>query len=148
MAAAGHDGAARTIHHDQHLVIEGGEPVFTHSSSLNANCWRASVTSSAELKCFVRMSASWLPVGEYLTCNSPAAKWLRMAAASELAVQGEVFDEDFFLYHEDTDLAWRAALFGWLFFAETVTPTVLAGTALIVIGCAIATRRDSRAGST
>ena len=41
-----------------------------------------------------------------------------------------------------------AALFGWLFFAETVTPTVLAGTALIVIGCAIATRRDSRAGST
>lgn len=41
-----------------------------------------------------------------------------------------------------------AALFGWVFFAETVTPTVLAGTALIVIGCAIATRRDSRAGST
>ena len=40
-----------------------------------------------------------------------------------------------------------AALFGWLFFAETVTPTVLAGTALIVIGCAIATRRDAGAGS-
>ena len=41
-----------------------------------------------------------------------------------------------------------AALFGWLFFAETVTPTVLAGTALIVIGCAIATRRDSKTDST
>ena len=40
-----------------------------------------------------------------------------------------------------------AALFGWLFFAETVTPTVLAGTALIVIGCAIATRRDAGTGS-
>ena len=37
-----------------------------------------------------------------------------------------------------------AALFGWLFFAETVTPTVLMGTLLIVIGCAIATRRSPR----
>lgn len=34
-----------------------------------------------------------------------------------------------------------AALFGWLFFREPVTATTLAGTALIVIGCAIATRR-------
>ena len=34
-----------------------------------------------------------------------------------------------------------AALFGWLFFAETVTPSVLAGTVLIVLGCATATRR-------
>ena len=44
---------------------------------------------------------------------SGAALWLRLAAARDLAVEGEVFDEDFFLYHEDTDVAWRAALYGW-----------------------------------
>ncbi|MEE2663242.1 MAG: glycosyltransferase family 2 protein [Myxococcota bacterium] len=44
---------------------------------------------------------------------SGAALWLRLSAARDLAVEGEIFDEDFFLYHEETDLAWRAALFGW-----------------------------------
>ena len=34
-----------------------------------------------------------------------------------------------------------AALFGWLFFREAVTWTVIAGAALIVIGCLVATRR-------
>nr|WP_137676741.1 DMT family transporter [Parerythrobacter lutipelagi] len=33
-----------------------------------------------------------------------------------------------------------ASVFGWLFFAEMVTPTTLAGTILIVSGCWIATR--------
>jgi len=44
---------------------------------------------------------------------SGSALWLRLAAAQDLAIEGEVFDEDFFVYHEDTDIAWRAALFGW-----------------------------------
>ena len=34
-----------------------------------------------------------------------------------------------------------AALFGYLFFAERVTPTTLAGTALIVVGCWISARK-------
>lgn len=34
-----------------------------------------------------------------------------------------------------------AVLFGWLFFAETVTPTTVIGTALIVFGCWLAARR-------
>lgn len=34
-----------------------------------------------------------------------------------------------------------AVLFGWLFFAERVTATTIAGTLLIVVGCWIATRR-------
>jgi len=42
-----------------------------------------------------------------------AALLIRRAALEELALDGEVFDEDFFLYHEDTDLAWRAGLLGW-----------------------------------
>jgi GT2 family glycosyltransferase len=44
---------------------------------------------------------------------SGAAIMLRAAFVSSLAVDGEVFDEDFFVYHEDTDLAWRARLLGF-----------------------------------
>ncbi len=44
---------------------------------------------------------------------SGAALMLRRAALPALAVEGEVFDEDFFVYHEDTDLAWRAHRLGW-----------------------------------
>ena len=40
---------------------------------------------------------------------------------------------------EYTGFIW-AALFGWLWFGEVVTPATLAGAALIVIGCLIATR--------
>lgn len=50
---------------------------------------------------------------EYVFGASGAALSLRRAALPDLAVEGQVFDEDFFLYHEDTDLAWRANLLGW-----------------------------------
>ncbi len=38
---------------------------------------------------------------------------IRSGAIAELEIEGELFDEDFFSYHEDTDLAWRAGLLGW-----------------------------------
>ena len=44
---------------------------------------------------------------------SGAAMMLRRDALDALAIDGEIFDEDFFLYHEDTDLSWRAQLLGW-----------------------------------
>ncbi|MEZ4334524.1 MAG: glycosyltransferase family 2 protein [Myxococcota bacterium] len=44
---------------------------------------------------------------------SGAALLLRRAALEDLAIEGELFDEDFFTYHEDTDLAWRARQLGW-----------------------------------
>ncbi|MFO0689649.1 MAG: glycosyltransferase family 2 protein [Myxococcota bacterium] len=43
---------------------------------------------------------------------SGAALWLRRSALASLALDGELFDEDFFTYHEDTDLAWRAGRLG------------------------------------
>ena len=50
---------------------------------------------------------------EYVFGATGAAMMLRRAALPELAIEGELFDEDFFLYQEDTDLSWRANLLGW-----------------------------------
>jgi len=50
---------------------------------------------------------------EFVFGVSGAAMMLRRAAMTDLAVAGEVVDEDFFAYHDDTDLCWRANRFGW-----------------------------------
>lgn len=44
---------------------------------------------------------------------SGAAACYRRAMLEAVAVLGECFDEDFFAYREDADLAWRAQLLGW-----------------------------------
>jgi GT2 family glycosyltransferase len=44
---------------------------------------------------------------------SGAAMMIRRAALADLALDGEVFDEDFFAYQDDTDLSWRAHRLGW-----------------------------------
>jgi len=61
--------------------------------------------------------------GQYETSEpvfavSGAAMMLRVSILKELAVDGEIFDEDFFLYHEDTDLCWRAHRLGYLAWYE------------------------------
>jgi len=38
---------------------------------------------------------------------------LRVETLDTLALEGELFDESFFAYHEDTDLCWRARRFGY-----------------------------------
>ena len=44
---------------------------------------------------------------------SGAAAMYRMSFLRDAAIDGEIFDEDFFAYREDADLAWRGRLFGW-----------------------------------
>jgi GT2 family glycosyltransferase len=44
---------------------------------------------------------------------SGAAAMFRMAFLRDVAINGEVLDEDFFAYREDADLAWRGQLYGW-----------------------------------
>jgi len=42
-----------------------------------------------------------------------AAALYNRRALAEASLGPEVFDEDFFAYYEDVDLAWRLQLFGW-----------------------------------
>jgi GT2 family glycosyltransferase len=50
---------------------------------------------------------------EFVDAASGAAMMLRVSAIDDLQLEGELFDESFFAYHEDTDLCWRARRFGW-----------------------------------
>src|SRR5690606_16371095 len=42
-----------------------------------------------------------------------AAALYRRAMIDDVSVEGEFFDEAFFAYREDADVAWRAQLLGW-----------------------------------
>jgi GT2 family glycosyltransferase len=44
---------------------------------------------------------------------SGAAAVYRRAFIDAVSIDGEFFDEDFFTYREDADVAWRGRLFGW-----------------------------------
>jgi len=54
----------------------------------------------------------WDALGEVFGITG-AAVLFRRAALEAAKVDGEVFDEDFFAYREDVDLAWRLRGFGW-----------------------------------
>src|SRR6266478_1059870 len=44
---------------------------------------------------------------------SGAAAFFRRTALDDVAIGDQYFDEDFFAYREDADLAWRCRLLGW-----------------------------------
>ncbi|HVQ64627.1 MAG TPA: glycosyltransferase family 2 protein, partial [Terriglobia bacterium] len=44
---------------------------------------------------------------------SGAAALYRLKALQDTAINDQFFDEDFFAYREDADLAWRCRLMGW-----------------------------------
>jgi len=50
---------------------------------------------------------------QYVFGASGAAALYRRHMLDALSIDGEYFDEDFFAYREDADLAWRAQLLGW-----------------------------------
>jgi GT2 family glycosyltransferase len=54
---------------------------------------------------------------------SGAAAMYRRKALDDAAVSGQYFDEDFFAYREDADLAWRCRLLGW---TSIYVPTAVA----------------------
>lgn len=50
---------------------------------------------------------------EYVFGATAAAALYRREMIEDIAVSGEFFDVDFFVYREDADVAWRAQLMGW-----------------------------------
>jgi GT2 family glycosyltransferase len=50
---------------------------------------------------------------EYVFGATGAAALYRRSMVNDVSVNGEFFDEQFFAYREDADLAWRAQLMGW-----------------------------------
>jgi GT2 family glycosyltransferase len=50
---------------------------------------------------------------QYVFGASGAAAFFRRDFIEAVSVEGELFDEDFFAFREDGDLAWRAQVMGW-----------------------------------
>src|SRR6476620_3084959 len=50
---------------------------------------------------------------EYVCGATAAAALYRREMIENIALDGEFFDSDFFVYREDADVAWRAQLMGW-----------------------------------
>jgi len=50
---------------------------------------------------------------EYVFGVTGAAGLYRRRMVEDVSIDGEFFDEDFFAYREDADVAWRAQLMGW-----------------------------------
>jgi GT2 family glycosyltransferase len=50
---------------------------------------------------------------EYVFGATAAAALYRREMVEDIAINGEFFDSDFFVYREDADVAWRAQLLGW-----------------------------------
>ena len=50
---------------------------------------------------------------EYVFGATAAAALYRRKMIRDIAIDGEFFDNDFFVYREDADVAWRAQLLGW-----------------------------------
>jgi GT2 family glycosyltransferase len=50
---------------------------------------------------------------EFVFGATAAAALYRRRMIDDITMDGEFFDEDFFVYREDADVAWRAQLMGW-----------------------------------
>jgi GT2 family glycosyltransferase len=57
-----------------------------------------------------------------------AAPLYRLSMLEDVKIEGQYFDEQFFAYMEDVDLAWRARLFGWASWYEPAATAVHART--------------------
>ena len=60
-----------------------------------------------------RPTAASIDRPQYVFGASGAAAFFRRDFIEDVSVEGEFFDEDFFAFREDGDLAWRAQVMGW-----------------------------------
>ncbi|MEL7198302.1 MAG: DMT family transporter [Pseudomonadota bacterium] len=86
----------------------------------------------------------WVTPDLSVTTDIAAAGLLTVLGAMAIAWAYARAEAQTLVPIEYSGFVW-ASVFGWLFFQEGVTLTTLAGTALIVTGCLIATRASSKA---
>ncbi|MGQ7829837.1 DMT family transporter [Altererythrobacter sp. Z27] len=112
---------------------------------------QALLASPTEVSAFQNgVAVAVLLVGAPLMLQMPTSErvWFDLVAGALLAVTAVMFlswayaraEAQALVPLEYTAFLW-AALLGWLYFGEKVTLSTIAGTALIVVGCLIATRR-------
>ena len=100
------------------------------------------VFHSGVAACLLGLAAPWflaLPTGE-TAAHILAAALLTVLGALAIAYAYARAEAQVLVPLEYSGFLW-ACLFGWLFFGEDVTATTLIGTALVVGGCWIATRK-------
>lgn len=89
----------------------GGEPEFTRRLDSTG------IYFTRNLRHFDRgseeMDGGQYDETQYVFGATAAAALYRRAMVEDVSLEGEFFDEDFFAYREDADLAWRAQLLGW-----------------------------------
>jgi len=62
-------------------------------------------------------SEDYQQAGEVFGVSGAAAMYARRMI-DDISINGEFFDEDFFAYKEDVDVAWRARIMGWKAYFE------------------------------
>lgn len=88
------------------LVLQS-DPGIIDSTGLNMNkIWRAYDRGASE------PAAQWMNSAEVFGVSGAAAMYSRKMI-EDISILGEFYDEDFFAYKEDVDVAWRAGLLGW-----------------------------------
>lgn len=89
------------------LLLFKDAPGTVDSTGLAMNgIWRAFDRGAGE------PATAWKESGEAFGVSGAAALY-RREMIREISHQGEFFDESFFAYKEDVDVAWRAGLLGW-----------------------------------
>ncbi|TYA11801.1 glycosyltransferase family 2 protein [Paenibacillus faecis] len=89
------------------LLLFQDAPEIVDSTGLVMNrIWRAFDRGAGEPR------QQWSASGEVFGVSGAAAIYSRIMI-DDISIQGQFFDEDFFAYKEDVDVAWRAGLLGW-----------------------------------
>ncbi|MGX5849768.1 DMT family transporter [Mesorhizobium sp. PL10] len=114
---------------------------------------QAQVAKPVEIVLFQNLcvAAVLLPAAPWLAVSLPGNLWLPLAAVTALSLSGQFLmswsyaraEAQYLIPTEYSAFIW-AIVFGWLFFDEAATWTTLAGAALIVASCLIASRSNPR----
>src|SRR5207248_2021885 len=124
------DGITQQTYQDTELIIvdnaSGDGPVFPANATLIRNDRNLGFARAANQGIAVARGDFVLLVNPdaYLTPEyverlmraingAGAAALYSMSFIRDVSIDGEFFDEDFFAYREDADVAWRGRLFGW-----------------------------------